>query len=259
MNSGSHLEMGPTRIERLGRSHLQVGPKTRHMAPDPAQDYVFSALDAARPIAVYRRHLPHWRQEGALYFTTFRLADSIPSEVLNLWAFERRAWLVAHGLAGNLPEAEWLARYLAVPEGVRRAFERDEARRYLIELDRCHGECRLRDPECAAVVHDALRFFHGQRLYCGDFAIMPNHVHWIVAPMPGYHLEDLLQSVKSFSSRRINERLRRRGGLWQKESFDHIIRDQTQLERIRSYIKQNPSKAHLNPGEFIYHQSEWLK
>jgi hypothetical protein len=40
--------------------------------------------------------LPHWQQEGATYFVTFRLADSIPSEFRSQWANEREAWLRFH-------------------------------------------------------------------------------------------------------------------------------------------------------------------
>ncbi|HZE57169.1 MAG TPA: hypothetical protein VE031_04890 [Chthoniobacterales bacterium] len=40
--------------------------------------------------------LPHWQQNGATYFVTFRLADSIPANVLGRWRDEREAWLRLH-------------------------------------------------------------------------------------------------------------------------------------------------------------------
>ena len=40
--------------------------------------------------------LPHWQQEGAVYFVTFRLADAVPSNLLTPWAGEREAWLKVH-------------------------------------------------------------------------------------------------------------------------------------------------------------------
>lgn len=33
--------------------------------------------------------LPHWQQQGATYFITFRLADSVPKEKLDRWILER--------------------------------------------------------------------------------------------------------------------------------------------------------------------------
>jgi len=38
----------------------------------------FRGLDPEKPLHFYRRHLPHWRQDGATYFVTFLLADALP-------------------------------------------------------------------------------------------------------------------------------------------------------------------------------------
>src|SRR6516165_10187995 len=43
----------------------------------------FQGLHPDKPVTVYQRHLPHWRQEGATYFVTFRLADSLPQYKLD--------------------------------------------------------------------------------------------------------------------------------------------------------------------------------
>jgi len=222
-------------------------------------DFEYQYLDPARPIRRYRRHLPHWRQEGVLYFTTFRLADSIPARVLRGWNEDRRRWLEGHGVTPDLPQAEWTARYQQIPEGVRRAFEREEARRLHVELDRCHGRCALRDPEAAAIVEMALLFFHGKRLHCGDFVIMPNHVHWIVAPYTEDSFEKLLGSIKRYAAVHINKLVGRTGTLWQQESFDRIVRDGKDLDRIREYIKENPAKAKLGLHEYRYRRCDWLK
>jgi putative transposase len=40
-----------------------------------------------------KNRLPHWQQKGAIYFVTFRLADSVPSHLLGQWQDERQAWL----------------------------------------------------------------------------------------------------------------------------------------------------------------------
>src|SRR5258707_12522120 len=36
----------------------------------------FQGLHPDKPVTAYQRHLPHWRQDGATYFVTFRLADA---------------------------------------------------------------------------------------------------------------------------------------------------------------------------------------
>ena len=40
--------------------------------------------------------LPHWQQSGAVYFITFRLADSIPNNLREDWERDREAWLNVH-------------------------------------------------------------------------------------------------------------------------------------------------------------------
>jgi len=42
--------------------------------------------------------LPHWQQEGAVYFVTFRLSDSVPSNLRERWEVDRRQWLTFNPL-----------------------------------------------------------------------------------------------------------------------------------------------------------------
>ena len=74
--------------------------------------------------------------------------------------------------------------------------------------------------------------------------VMANHVHllaWPKAPPP-----KLLRSLKSYTGREANKLLGRAGeSFWQKESYDHWVRNDDELRRIRVYIEQNPVKAGL--------------
>jgi hypothetical protein len=47
--------------------------------------------DAA--VVIRRGKLPHWRQEGVIYFVTFRLADSLPQVKLDCLRQEKELWL----------------------------------------------------------------------------------------------------------------------------------------------------------------------
>src|SRR2546423_13773538 len=40
-----------------------------------------------------KNRLPHWQQDGATYFVTFHLADSVPSDLLADWRHQREAWM----------------------------------------------------------------------------------------------------------------------------------------------------------------------
>lgn len=227
---------------------------------------VFCGCDVEQPWLVpgYRRNLPHWRLEGATYFVTFRLADSIPETVAQQWRTDRHDWLRMHGIDPAWAEdepARWQASYLRVAAAERRAFEREQQRRFFIELDQCHGSCLLE--RAHAVVGKALEFFHGQRIWTGDYVVMPNHVHVLVQPFPGVKLEEWLYSIKRFTSTALAKdtalnrpETMRHGHLWQTESFDRIVRDAAELGRTRHYIAQNPAK--LRPGTFALQRMAWL-
>ncbi len=114
------------------------------------------------------------------------------------------------------------------------------------------GACVLRSPEFAQCVAKALQFFHAKRLQCGDFVVMPNHVHWIVMPLATFDLSKIMQSVKRHISRELGKLdVAMLGKLWQHESYDRCIRDREELNRIRDYIEQNPAKAKLRADEFF--------
>jgi len=76
-----------------------------------------------------------------------------------------------------------------------------------------------------------------------EFVIMPNHIHGTIniSIEGGHSLSEMIRSLKTFSSRRINE-LRGVIGIpvWQSRFHDRIIRDEKELYFIREYIKSNP-------------------
>ena len=105
--------------------------------------------------------------------------------------------------------------------------------------------CVLAVPEIAEIVQNALLHFDGQRYHLSAWCIMPNHVHLIVTPIGEYTLSQILHSWKSFSANKINEFLKRKGSLWKRESFDHLIRSVDHWEAFILYIEENPVKANL--------------
>jgi putative transposase len=211
----------------------------------------FQFFDPEKPVVSSRGHLPHWDQEDATYFITWRTADSIPLSVWNDWRQRREGWLRRHGI--NPSESDWRSAFEELSEEQRKEFRRF-AKDLENEMDSCHGECLLRDPECAGIVENALRHFDGHRYTLGDFVIMPNHVHLLVAGMPRRAMLAQVTSWKKWSAIQVNKRLGRSGRFWQDEHFDHLVRGEMAFERFRRYIAENPGKAKLRPGEFIHWQ-----
>ena len=81
------------------------------------------------------------------------------------------------------------------------------------------------------------------------FVVMPNHVHGILWLRAGHArpLRTIVGSFKSATARRVNE-LRRTPGepVWQRGYYDHVIRDEADLSRIREYIETNPIRWALS-------------
>ena len=178
--------------------------------------------------------MPHWRQEGSTYFATFRLGDSLPQS--KLW--ELTDW-----------RKEWERRHLH-PRSMEvwQEFSRKVMKRVEAWLDQGMGSCLLKHAEASAIVERAIRHFDGQRYQLGAYIIMPNHVHVLVRPFVEKEdsLERILHSWKRFTARQINENFMRNGPLWQKESFDRIVRDEEHLYRCIQYIGSNAKKAGLS-------------
>lgn len=191
-----------------------------------------------KALRIHTRNLPHWRQDGATYFVTFRQIDSVPVAVWEQMNREAAAWnerveaaMQQHGSIPVSLASDW------------EVFQRSQWLQAERMVDECHGSCVLRDVAVRQIVSDALVFFEGQRDVMHAFVVMPNHVHLLVTPMPGWTLDQLTQSWKGFTSREINSYLGRSGALWQQESFDRIVRHPAHFERIVRYIANNPAKA----------------
>jgi DNA polymerase III subunit alpha len=195
----------------------------------------FIPFDKDRPASIYTRSLPHWQQDGATYFVTFRLADSLPKEVYNRWRDEMNTALREVTSATDASEPEKRAAAEKISEEYRKKLDR--------QLDEGMGECWLRNPDVSAIVANALHHFDGDRYQLGSYIIMPNHVHVLVRPTMEHQLPDILQAWKSFTAKEANKVLGRTGEFWQAESFDHIVRDEQQLEKFSHYIEENPAKA----------------
>jgi len=180
-------------------------------------------------------HLPHWNCDNAIYHVCYRLADSIPRGKIIQLQCEKD--LIRNSLANRnrslTRQEEARLRYLY-------------ARKIERLLDAGYGKCYLRKPDIAGIVRESLEYFEGKRYYLHAWSIMPNHVHVIVEPVAGWQLSKIVRSWKSFTANRINKRLRRGGQLWQHESYDHIIRNETEYRETVEYVWNNPVKAGLN-------------
>jgi putative transposase len=204
----------------------------------------FQPFRGDKEVISYKTHLPHWRQELVTYFVTFRLGDSIPQTKLSAWLQERECWMRSKGIALESSVESF-------NEEARLEYHRRFTKRFHEWLDAGMGECLLRRPELAGIVASAFSCFQGSRYVLDSWVVMPNHVHVLLCPHEEHPLENILHSWKSFTAHEINKMLQRAGSLWQRESFDHIVRSEQQLNHFRRYISENPVKARLEAGSYL--------
>jgi putative transposase len=61
-------------------------------------------------------------------------------------------------------------------------------------------------------------------------------------------LGDVVRAFKSISTIAVNRALRRRGvQLWQRNYYEHIVRNGDDLDNIRQYVFDNPLRWDLDP------------
>lgn len=197
----------------------------------------------------YKRHLPHYQPEGATFHVVFRLAGSLP-----------------HAASDQMRQEREKVKTISKPKN-------DEERKLLRKaqwgyfkrfdslLDKVStGPHWLSEPAVAEIVKDAIHYRDEKAYDLITYSIMPNHVHMVMrlleriepvrrADCPTnekqYPLTKILQKLKWNTSLRSNRVLKRSGPFWQGESYDHVIRNDDELDRTIWYVLQNPVKAGL--------------
>jgi putative transposase len=205
----------------------------------------------------YRRNLPHIQPIGATFFVTFRLKDSIPAAMLSQLRQEyeeKKAQLKKeppelYGLLVHDARKRYFARYDALLDDIQ------------------HGPDYLRQPAIAGLVREELHRFDGELYNLLAYCIMPNHVHILIdtslqipASFESTDLESLnykpldviMKRIKGPSAVAANRLLGREGKFWQRESYDHFVRNERELGNIIRYILENPVKA-----GWVGHWEDW--
>ena len=212
------------------------------MPSDPPELHFYSPWVQSRRA---RNRLPHLTQPEATYFLTFRLADALPMMIQNLRHAQFEAWLKWH------------------PKPWSEEVEQEYHRLYSKEIEECldkgYGRCCLRSAELSAVVSATLLHEETKTVEQHFFVIMPNHVHVLFSLSGTVELSTLVKTWKGTSARHINQLTGATGALWQKDYFDRMIRDDEHFWRCVCYIRSNPARANLKPGEFVHFEAEWIR
>jgi 5-methyltetrahydrofolate--homocysteine methyltransferase len=194
-------------------------------------------------------HLPHWYQKNGTYAITFRLADSLPQSVLHKYQTAKKDLL-------RLKDQATAEKNPAFIKDCDIRLQELYQEHIQTALDEGHGVAWMKHPEIAEIIANALQHFAGERYELGAWCVMPNHVHMILKPLGDHTLSDILHSIKRHSALVANKHLGRYGAFWQKESYDHLIRDEEDFWNQTSYIQRNPAAAKLKEGQYLSSTSE---
>jgi REP element-mobilizing transposase RayT len=203
---------------------------------------------------LYSRNLPHFQPLGSTFFITFRLEGSLPRSVLQRWATEnirlqrdrRRARKTSAKAAPEEKESNL--------EMHRRRFIEFETLLHRVAA----GPTWLADDRVGKIVANAIVFRADHAYRLDAYCIMPNHVHMVFAPLPDADsdsrmtaeeaersLSSIMHSLKTYTAHEANKVLAREGQLWQRENYDHAVRDEAEWLRTMAYVVNNPVKAGL--------------
>lgn len=185
----------------------------------------------------YRRRRPHLQPKEATFFVTTRLADSLPTYVIEELK-EEQAFL--HKQILDAKDERTRDRFIFKLQS--RYFGRFEDYANRVSV----GPHWLSDERIAAIIAEALHFRDGKIYDLICYTIMPNHVHLVFScQRHDISLDRIMQSLKRHTAREANKILGREGAFWQHESYDHVVRDEAELERILQYVLLNPVKSGL--------------
>jgi putative transposase len=78
------------------------------------------------------------------------------------------------------------------------------------------------------------------------FVIMRNHLHIIfLFNDSSASLPKVVQALKSITTRRLKRQGFRGEKFWQRNYYEHVVRDPGELQRVREYIQNNPLALEL--------------
>lgn len=185
----------------------------------------------------FRGYLPHLELKP-IQVVTFRLADSVPKEVIEQWKLEMEIGGAAKQSDRNMAH-------------LRKLIDQYE--------DAGYGNCYLKDERIAKLVEDTLFYYDGRHYQLVRWCIMPNHVHVMVEPKDICSLSTILKEWKSYTSHEAKKIRMVTGPFWMQEYFDRYVRDMNHYNNVVAYIDANPVKAGLvrEPTEWRWSSAYW--
>ena len=183
----------------------------------------------------YTRYLPHIQPLYETFFITFRIINSLPVKIVKKLAAEKIANenKIIRTITNHKKKQKLLS---------------DSNKRYFIIFDellhKYQAKGNLHKTNYAEIVKNSLHFYDKKNYNLISYCIMPNHVHLLISDVDK-ELYKIMQSIKSFTGKALNKLDNKHGKYWQRESYDHVLRKNSNINNYVRYIVENPVKARL--------------
>ncbi len=181
-----------------------------------------------------QRNLPHIYPKGATFFITFCLHNVIPKRVANEIQDKYDTLIneINEKKLSKVDKKEKLyklrKKYFATYDKILESYAQEDD--------------HLKNTKVAKIIMKKMEEYDGEKYKLLSYCVMSNHVHLLFCTA-GYEeasISDIMKLIKGGSAHSINQVLKRKGTFWQKESYDHYVRNDKELGNIIHYILENP-------------------
>jgi REP element-mobilizing transposase RayT len=243
----------------------------------------------------YKRHLPHYQPEGYTFFVTFRLNGSLPLNIIqrlkDTYAINVKKVMTHNSKKQkNIKYGEVKWNYF---ENFDQLLARNKSVRYLENGKIAEAVCKaitfrdkiIYDLICFTImpnhvhivftpIDSRIKASTKEKSKIDEAPLRPTSNENVnrsavstkekrntdEASASPYIVTKILQDLKSKTAIECNKLLNRKGTFWQHESYDHVIRNETELNRIIEYVLNNPVKAGLvnSPDEWKWNYYKYL-
>jgi len=107
---------------------------------------------------------------------------------------------------------------------------------------------------------------HRRKLWVHGVIVMTDHVHMVFTPLRDsqgstFGMAEIMNGIKGASAHRVNKALKRKGSVWQDESYDRVLRRDESIEDVVTYVCENLIRRGLvsNVDDYPWLWREWVE
>ena len=114
---------------------------------------------------------------------------------------------------------------------------------------------------CAELLCRLICAERGRSFLLHAFVVMPDHYHMLATLLDGHRIPSVMGRINSLSARRLNAIISRRGTVWSRRFYDHVVRNEDDFGECFSYIHDNPRASGIvaSGSEYRYSSAGYFE